>query len=191
MSETPSVMLEIGTPAPGFSLPEPATGNRVDRSDYQGQPLLVVFSCNHCPYVLQLIESFVEFANSAQKHGVGVVMISANDVAGYPQDGPEKMAEFARHHGFEFPYLYDESQQVARAYQAACTPDIYLFDSSHKLVYRGQYDASRPGNGVKVDGADLKSAVDALLTGNAISHEQIPSVGCNIKWRAGNEPEYF
>jgi peroxiredoxin len=191
MSETPSTMLEIGTQAPDFSLPDPASGATVSRSDYAGRPLLVVFSCNHCPYVLHIIDSFTGFANALPERGVGVVMISANDVANYPQDGPREMAEFARQHGLEFPYLYDESQQVARAYKAACTPDLYLFDAEHRLVYRGQYDASRPGNSIAVDGSDLKAAVDDLLSGREISAEQIPSVGCNIKWRAGNEPEYF
>lgn len=184
-------MLDIGTRAPDFTLPEAGSGKQVQLSDYNGRPLLVAFSCNHCPYVLHIIESFSAFANAALKRGIGVVMISANDATGYPQDGPQKMAEFAQQQGFEFPYLYDESQQVARAYQAACTPDLYLFDASHRLVYRGQYDGSRPGNAVVVDGADLEAAVDALLAGNAISTEQIPSVGCNIKWRAGNEAEYF
>jgi peroxiredoxin len=191
MSETPSTMLEIGTQAPDFSLPDPVSGNTVSRADYAGRPLLVVFSCNHCPYVLHIIDSFTEFANALPGRGVGAVMISANDVGNYPQDGPDKMAEFARERGFEFPYLYDESQQVARAYHAACTPDLYLFDADHRLVYRGQYDGSRPGNPVEVDGSDLKAAVDDLLAGREISGDQIPSVGCNIKWRAGNEPEYF
>ena len=191
MAETPSTMLEIGTPAPEFSLPDPASGRQVSLSDYTGQPLLVVFSCNHCPYVLHIIESFSDFANDARRRGVGVVMIGANDVAGYPADGPDKMAELAARIGFEFPYLYDESQQVAIAYRAACTPDIFLFDANHQLVYRGQYDGARPGNPVPVSGSDLKAAVDALLAGESISGEQIPSVGCNIKWRAGNEPDYF
>jgi peroxiredoxin len=188
MVQTPSTMLELGSEAADFTLPEPLTGNQVSLSDQQSKPLLVVFSCNHCPYVLHIIDSFVAFANAAQRRGIAVVMISSNDVAGYPQDSPLKMAEFARDHGFEFPYLHDESQQVATAYQAACTPDFYLFDAAHRLVYRGQYDGSRPGNQAPVSGADLQAAVEALLAGDAISSAQIPSVGCNIKWRAGSEP---
>ncbi len=191
MSETPSTMLEIGSQAQNFSLPEPATGKQVSLAEFSGKPLLVVFSCNHCPYVLHIIDSFTEFANQAQKRGLAVVMINSNDVAGYPADSPAKMIELARHHGFEFPYVYDQSQQVASAYRAACTPDFFLFDNSHRLVYRGQYDGSRPGNKVSVDGSDMRAAVDALFDATEIPAEQIPSVGCNIKWRAGNEPDYF
>ncbi len=191
MAQTPSTMLEIGTQAPSFTLPEPATGNEVSLDDYEGLPLLVVFSCNHCPYVLHIIESFARFGAQVQRAGLAVVMINANDVAGYPDDSPENMAELARSYGFEFPYLYDESQQVAAAYRAACTPDFFLFDNQHRLVYRGQYDGSRPGNNVTVDGRDMKAAIDALSSGNEIAGEQVPSVGCNIKWRAGNEPDYF
>jgi peroxiredoxin len=191
MAQTPSTMLQLGTPAPDFSLPEPCNGNTVSLSDYQDKPLLIVFSCNHCPYVLHIIDSFTEFANAAQHRGLGVVMISANDVAGYPDDSPDKMSQLARREGFEFPYLYDQSQQVAAAYAAACTPDFFLFDASHSLVYRGQYDEARPGNEAPVNGIDMKQAVDALLNGSAQSKEQIPSVGCNIKWRAGNQPDYF
>jgi len=191
MAETPSTMLGIGTQAPDFSLPDPASGNSVSLSDYSGKPLLVVFSCNHCPYVLHILESLTAFANEKQRQGLAVVMISANDVAGYPADGPEKMAALAQSYGFEFPYLYDESQQVALAYRAACTPDFFLFDGAHQLVYRGQYDGSRPGNQIAVDGSDMRAAVDSLLAGNAITGAQIPSVGCNIKWRDGNEPDYF
>jgi len=191
MSETPSTMMEIGTAAPDFALPEPRTGNTVALADFADQALLVVFSCNHCPYVLHILDSFTEFANGLRQRGVGVVMISANDVTGYPADGPDRMAELAAARGFEFPYLYDETQQVALAYRAACTPDFFLFDASHRLVYRGQYDASRPRNPAPVDGSDLKAAVEALLSGAAISSRQSPSVGCNIKWRAGNEPDYF
>jgi len=190
MAQTPSTMLGLGTSAADFSLPEPVTGNQVSLSDQQGKPLLVVFSCNHCPYVLHIIDSFVGLANAARRRGFAVVMINSNDVTGYPQDDPLKMAEFARDHGFEFPYLYDESQQIATAYQAACTPDFFLFDAAHRLVYRGQYDGSRPGNQEPVDGADLQAAVDAVLAGDAVTDAQIPSVGCNIKWRTDNQPVY-
>lgn len=191
MAQTPSTMLDIGTQAPEFTLPDTVSGGQVSLADYAGKPLLVIFSCNHCPYVLHILESLTEFANGAQNLGLGVVMVSANDVAGYPDDSPEKMAALSRRMGFEFPYLYDESQQVAIAYRAACTPDIFLFDADHRLAYRGQYDGARPGNDVPVTGSDLKAAVDALLGGGSIAAEQIPSVGCNIKWRAGNEPDYF
>lgn len=184
-------MLEIGTQAPDFMLPDTVSGNSVSLADYSGKPLLVVFSCNHCPYVLHILKSFTGFANEARQRGLGVVMISSNDVAGYPADSPEKMTALAESYGFEFPYCYDESQQVASAYRAACTPDFFLFDAEHKLVYRGQYDGARPGNQVEVDGRDMRGAVDALLEGGEISGNQIPSVGCNIKWRAGNEPDYF
>ena len=191
MAETPSTMLSIGTDAPDFTLPDTVSGNPVSLADFNGKPLLVVFSCNHCPYVLHILKSFTAFANEAQKQGLGVVMISANDVAGYPADSPEKMAELATSYGFEFPYCYDESQRVAIAYRAACTPDFFLFDAAHRLVYRGQDDGARPGNQVEVDGRDMRAAVDALLAGEPIAGEQIASVGCNIKWRAGNEPDYF
>ena len=191
MAQTPSTMLELGTLAPDFNLPEPASEKSVSLSDYRGNPLLVVFSCNHCPYVLHILESFSAFARDAQTRGLGVVMISANDIEGYPDDSPEKMVDLARKYGFGFPYLYDASQKVAIAYRAACTPDFFLFDRDHRLVYRGQYDSSRPGNAVTVTGHDLKTAVDALLDSGEIPADQIPSVGCNIKWLAGNEPDYF
>ena len=191
MARTPSTMLELGTPAPDFSLPEPASGKIVSLADFAGRPLLVVFSCNHCPFVLHIVDSFAGFANAAQARGLGIVMINANDVAGFPDDSPDRMVEFARQHGFEFPYLYDESQRSAIAYRAACTPDFFLFDAGHRLVYRGQYDGARPGNGVEISGEDLGAAVDALLAGDPISPDQVPSIGCNIKWRAGNEPDYF
>jgi len=190
MVQTPSTMLDLGTGAPDFTLPEPVTGNQVSLSDQQGKPLLVVFSCNHCPYVLHIIDSFVSLANAVRRRGFAVVMISSNDVTGYPQDGPLKMAEFARDHGFEFPYLYDEFQQIAIAYQAACTPDFFLFDAAHQLAYRGQFDGSRPGNQEPVDGSDLQAAIDAILAGDAVTDAQIPSVGCNIKWRADSQPVY-
>jgi len=191
MSRTASTMLEIGTSAPDFKLPEPTKGRLVCLDDYQDKPLLVVFSCNHCPYVIHILESFTEFANDIQSQGISVVMINANDVDNYADDSPEKMTSLAKLYGFEFPYLYDESQSIALAYRAACTPDFFLFDQQHKLVYRGQYDGARPGNNVQVSGMDLKSACDALLSNRLLSTNQMPSMGCNIKWRIDNEPDYF
>lgn len=192
MARTPSTMLELGVSAPEFSLPEPLTGQRRTLAEFEGgKGLLVLFICNHCPFVLHILDSLVGFCREYQAKGLDVLAISANDVESYPDDSPEKMAELARSHGFTFPYLYDESQEVAKAYQAACTPDLYLFDAGHRLVYRGQYDGSRPGNDVPVSGADLRAAVDALLAGEAISPDQSPSLGCNIKWKPGMEPDYF
>ena len=191
MSRTPSTMLELGTRAPDFDLPDPLSGGSVSLSDYRDMPLLIVFSCNHCPYVLHLLKSFAEYAREAQKSGLSVVMINANDIDNYPADSPEKMIDLAKEYDLDFPYLYDESQQVAMAYRAACTPDFFLFDSQHRLVYRGQYDASRPGKDEEITGVDLKSACQALLEDNTISAQQLPSMGCNIKWRAGNEPHYL
>jgi len=184
-------MLELGTRAPDFDLPEPLSGGSVSLSDYRDMPLLIVFSCNHCPYVLHLLKSFAEYAREAQKSGLSVVMINANDIDNYPADSPEKMIDLASEYELDFPYLYDESQQAAMAYRAACTPDFFLFNSQHRLVYRGQYDASRPGNDEKITGVDLKTACQALLEDKAISAQQLPSMGCNIKWRAGNEPHYL
>lgn len=191
MTRTPSTMLAIGTQAPDFSLPDPASGELVANTDFEGKPLLVIFSCNHCPYVLHILDALARLANQWQRRGLGVVMINANDSVAYPDDSPEKMLRLSEQKGFEFAYLFDASQQVARAYQAACTPDFFLFDASHALVYRGQFDASRPGNDVPIDGRDLSAAVEALLNGAPPINEQLPSMGCNIKWRAGNEPEYF
>ena len=191
MARTESTMLELTTPAPGFSLPEPASGKTVKLADFSGKPLLVVFSCNHCPFVLHILRQFAAFADEYQAKGLAIVMINANDVANYADDSPEKMVELVDQYALHFPYLYDESQQVAMAYHAACTPDFFLFDEAHRLVYRGQFDGARPGNDVPVTGQDLKQAVDALLVGATIPEPQIPSLGCNIKWKAGNEPEYF
>lgn len=191
MSRTPSTMLELGTRAPDFSLPEPVSGRVVSRADFEGRPLLVAFICNHCPYVLLIRDAFVRAAAEFQARGVGVVAISANDPANYPEDGPEMMAEEAVRHGFGFSYLFDETQQVAKDYRAACTPDLFLFNARHELFYRGQFDASRPGNQVTPTGADLRAALDALLAGDPPPADQRPSLGCNIKWRLGNEPDYF
>ncbi len=191
MTRTPSTMLEIGTKAPDFNLPNPASGNNVTLPDFEDRPLLVVFSCNHCPYVIHILKSFTEYANTGQQQGLSVVMINANDVNNYPADSTENMVSLSRDYSFEFPYIYDESQSVAIAYKAACTPDFFLFNNHHELVYRGQYDDSRPGNNMPITGQDLKAASAALLSGNPVPDHQSPSMGCNIKWRPGNEPEYY
>jgi peroxiredoxin len=191
MAETPSTMLATGTAAPPFSLPDLA-GKRVSLDDFKQAPaLLVAFICNHCPYVKHIRAKFAEAARDYQARGAAVVAISSNDVEAYPDDSPQKMAEEAKLAGYTFPYLYDETQEIAKAYQAACTPDFFLFDRSRRLVYRGQFDDSRPSNGRPVTGKDLTAAVDAVLAGRAVSSDQRPSVGCNIKWKRGNAPEYF
>ncbi len=183
-------MLPLGTIAPDFRLPD-THGRTVTLADFNGKPaLLVIFLCNHCPYVKHIRAGLAQLARDYQPHGVGIVGINANDVANYPADSPAKMAEEVKAAGYTFPYLYDESQAVAKAYRAACTPDIYLFDQARRLVYRGQFDASRPGNGIPVTGSDLRAALDAVLAGQPVSAAQTPSIGCNIKWKPGNEPKY-
>jgi peroxiredoxin len=190
MARTESTMLELGTLAPEFILHD-ANGERVSLADFAQAPgLLVMFICNHCPFVQHIRAELANFAQEYQNQGLAVVAISSNDVANFPDDSPEKMAEEKSAFGYTFPYLYDESQAVAKAYRAACTPDFFLFDQARKLVYRGQFDDSRPGNGIPVSGRDLRGAADALLTGDRISSTQKASVGCNIKWKAGNEPDY-
>lgn len=191
MAVTPSTMLALGTRAPDFELPEPLTGNTVSRADFEGQPLLVMFICNHCPYVKHLRDALAAFGRTYRDQGLAIVAISANDVAARPEDGPEHMAKEAQDAGFTFPYLYDESQNTAKAYRAACTPDFFLFDAEHRLVYRGQFDDSRPGNDAPVTGEDLRAAADAVLAGRPAAAEQKPSIGCNIKWQPGNEPDYY
>lgn len=183
-------MLPLGTLAPDFSLPN-VDGRLVSREQFTGKPLLVVFMCNHCPFVVHLRSALAQFADDYQKKGLAVVGISSNDVGAYPQDGPERMKVEAASAGYNFPYVYDAAQDVAKAYRAACTPDFFLFDQAHRLVYRGQFDSSRPGNGIPVSGADLKAACDAVLSRQPVSTEQRPGIGCNIKWRPGNEPEYY
>jgi peroxiredoxin len=184
-------MLPLGTAAPEFTLPDPG-GRKVSLKDFAQAPaVLVVFLCNHCPFVKHVRVEFAELAREYQAKGVAVVAINSNDVVSYPQDGPEKMAEESKTFGYTFPYLVDESQTVAKAYHAACTPDFYVFDKNHKLQYRGQMDGSRPGNSVPVTGTDLRAALDAVLAGRTPSSNQKPSIGCNIKWKRGNEPEYF
>lgn len=191
MAETPSTMLPLGTKAPAFRLPDPQ-GKVVASDDFRDAPaFLVVFICNHCPFVKHIRSHFADLAREYQARGVGIVGISSNDVESYPQDGPEQMAEEAKQAGYVFPYLYDETQEVATAYHAACTPDIYLFDRDQRLVYRGQFDDSRPGNGRPVTGADLRGALEAVLTGKPVPSAQKPSIGCNIKWKRGNAPDYF
>jgi peroxiredoxin len=192
MALTPSTMLPLGTAAPDFRLPEPATGRTLALADFAAAPVLVVaFLCNHCPYVKHLGAALAAFGAECADQGVAVVAVSANDAVKYPADAPELMAAEARSAGWSFPYLFDESQAVARAYRAACTPDFFVFDAQRRLAYRGQFDDSRPGNGRPVTGADLRAAVSALLAGQPVSARQIPSMGCNIKWKPGNEPDYF
>jgi peroxiredoxin len=191
MVETPSTMLPLGTRAPHFSLPD-TEGNTVSLDDFRNaSALLVIFMCNHCPFVKHILRQLVDVVKEYQAKGVAVVGINSNDVASFPEDRPERMAQVARQMGFTFSYLYDESQEVARAYRAACTPDFFLFDGNRKLVYRGQMDGSRPGNTIPVTGSDLRKAVDALLQGKPVAKDQKPSMGCNIKWKSGNEPDYF
>ena len=185
-------MLPLGTAAPDFSLLNPVTGETVSLANFKGAPgLVVMFICNHCPYVKHLRSAIADFGRECQEKGVAVVAISSNDVANYPDDSPELMVTEAKDAGYVFPYLYDESQEAALNYRAACTPDFYLFDKDFKLVYRGQFDDSRPRNDVPVTGKDLRGAVDALIAGSAQAEEQIPSLGCNIKWKPGGEPDYF
>jgi thiol-disulfide isomerase/thioredoxin len=184
-------MLELGTTAPYFSLPEPATGRTVSLGDFDdAKALVVVFMCNHCPFVKHIAGELARFARDYAAKGIATVGINANDVASYPDDNPERMAEEVERRGYVFPYLYDEQQEIALAFRAACTPDFYLFDTDRRLVYRGRFDASTPGNKEPVTGADLRAACDALLDSRPFPAEQHPSMGCNIKWKAGNEPAY-
>jgi len=192
MAAVNSTMLDLGTKAPHFTLPDPY-GKKFSIGDVKGEKgLLVMFICNHCPFVKLIKEELARFAKQYQQKGIGIVAISANDAGNYPDDSPGKMKEDAEKYGYTFPYLYDESQETAKAYSAACTPDFFLFDDKLELVYRGQFDDARPGNDREVTGVDLRKAADALLKGEKIPEsEQKPSIGCNIKWKKGNEPEYF
>ena len=191
MARQASRMLPLGTPAPTFALPDVSTGRSVAPADFAtSRLLLVVFICNHCPFVKHILDGLIGFARDYGTRGVAVVAISSNDITSHPDDAPTEMARVARLKGFTFPYLYDESQEVAKAYQAVCTPDFFLFDRDRRLAYRGQFDASSPGNGIPVTGADLRAACDALLGGKPPAREQTPSVGCSIKWRAGQAPDW-
>ncbi len=185
-----STMLDLGTAAPGFSLRD-GTGRVHNLEDFAASPaLLVAFICNHCPYVKHVLDGFVRFAAEYRSRGLATVAISSNDIDTHPADAPPEMAKLAQARGFTFPYLYDESQQVAKAFRAVCTPEFYLFDRNRRLVYRGQFDGSRPNSQTPVTGADLRAAADALLAGGAPAAAQIPSAGCGIKWKRGNAPDW-
>jgi len=191
MAETPSTMLALGTPMPAFRLPDPS-GKWVSSKDFKEAPaVLVAYICNHCPYVKHIRSHFAQLARDYQAKGVAVVGINSNDAKEHPDDSPEMMAKEIRTMGYSFPYLYDETQEAAKAYRAACTPDFFLFDRERRLVYRGQMDDSRPGSNRPVTGTDLRAALDAVLAGKPVSANQKPSLGCNIKWKRGNEPDYF
>lgn len=191
MANTPSTMAPLGSAAPDFRLPDTA-GTLVSLGDFAEAPaLLVIFLCNHCPFVKHIRGGLAWFAREYQARGLAIVAISSNDVQAYPDDSPAKMAEEVRNAGYSFPFLYDETQTVAQAYGAACTPDFFLYDRARRLVYRGQFDDSRPSNTHPVTGADLRAATDAVLDGRPVPADQKPSLGCNIKWKMGNEPAYF
>jgi thiol-disulfide isomerase/thioredoxin len=193
MVQTASDMLPLGTRAPDFRLPDVVSGREVSLDGQPaGRPLLVMFICNHCPYVVHVRDEFTRLQDDYGDR-LAIVAINSNDVEAHPDDGPEHMRELAEKLGWRFPFLFDESQEVAKAYHAACTPDFFLFstDFERRLQYRGQLDGSRPGNSVPVTGSDLRTAIDALLCAHKVSDDQRPSMGCNIKWRPGNEPDYF
>jgi peroxiredoxin len=194
MARTPSVMVDLGTPAPDFHLPDVVTGKMISLDTFADKTgLLVMFICRHCPYVKHIQHELAQLGRDYQDKDLGIVAISANDAEKYPEDSPESLKEMAKELGFTFPFCYDETQAVAKAYQAACTPDFYLFDRERKLVYRGQFDDSRPKSDppIPVTGKDLRAAIDALLSGQSISPDQRASIGCNIKWKPGNEPDYY
>jgi len=191
MVRTPSTMLPLGTTAADFSLLD-VSGRTLTWKDVAGeQGTVVMFICNHCPFVKHVADELARLGHEYMPRGIGMVAISSNDVATHPADSPEQMVHEAEQRGYPFPYLFDETQDVAKAYRAACTPDFYVFDRDAKLVYRGQLDASRPDSGIPVTGADLRAAVEAVLAGTPVAADQTPSIGCNIKWRAGSEPDYF
>ncbi len=191
MVDTPSTMLALGTSAPDFTLPD-TSGKIVSRDDFAEAPaLLVMFISNHCPFVQHVADELARLGRDYRDRSVAIVAICSNDVQNYPDDAPAFMARFAAQRGFTFPVLQDESQSVAQAYHAACTPDLFLFGPDRRLAYRGQLDGARPGNGVATDGRDLRAALEAVLAGEPVPQPQLPSMGCNIKWKAGNEPGYF
>jgi peroxiredoxin len=192
MAATASTMLPLGTEIPAFSLRDAVAGDLVSPAGVRGEHgLLVMFICSHCPFVHHVLAELTRLTAEYQPSGIGVIAINSNDVEAYPQDGPGKMKQLAEEQGWRFPFAFDETQEVAKTFRAACTPDFYLFDEDLRLVYRGQLDDSRPNSEVPVSGGDLRSALDALLAGKAVSSDQKPSLGCNIKWAKGREPEYF
>ena len=192
MSLTPSTMLDLGTTAPDFKLPDVVTGKTISLATFAGKKaFLAIFLSKHCPYVKHIQQELTKLGKDYASKDIGIVAISPNDVKNYPDDSPDNLKQMATSLGFAFPVTYDESQSAAKAYTAACTPDFFLFDKSRKLVYRGQLDESRPDSGKPVTGKDLRAAIEAVLTGKPVSTDQRPSMGCNVKWKAGNEPAYF
>jgi len=192
MARTPSTMADLGVPANHFNLTDTVSGGTVSLSSFAGKKgLLIMFICNHCPFVVHVKDQLAKLGQDYKDADLGIVAISSNDAEKYPEDSPEKMKAFAAANGFAFPYLFDDDQSVAKMYKASCTPDFFLYDESRLLAYRGQLDSSRPSNDEPNDGADLRAAIDAVLRGEQPSAEQKPSIGCNIKWKPGNEPEYF
>jgi peroxiredoxin len=187
-----STMLALGTPAPAFQLTDTLSGDSVSLDTFAGKTvLLVMFICPHCPFVKHIQHALAALGRDYAAQPLGIAAISSNDVAQFPEDGPDGLRRMASDLGFRFPYCFDETQEVAKAYTAACTPDFFLFDASRRLAYRGQFDSSRPSNAIPVTGSDLRAAIDALLAGKPVSPEQHPSIGCNIKWKPGNEPAYY
>ena len=192
MALTPSTMLELGTSAPNFRLPDVVSNQTISLSDFQGKKaLLVMFICRHCPFVKHVQSEIAKIGKDYTPKDVGIIAISSNNIETHPDDAPGKLKAMASELGFNFPYCYDATQGVAKSYTAACTPDFFLFNSEFKLVYRGQLDDSRPGNNKPLNGSDLRAALDAVLAGKTVSEKQQPSIGCNIKWKPGNEPAYF
>lgn len=191
MAETPSTMIDLGTRAPDFSLQDAVSGRTVTLDDLEGPALLVMFVCNHCPFVIHVRDELTRLCDEYGKRGVAIAAVNSNSIESHPQDGPEHMKSLARELGWTFPFLFDASQEVAKAYRAACTPDFFVFDKDRRLVYRGQLDDSRPSTTVPVTGRDLRRALDAVLDGQPPIAPQHASIGCNIKWKPGNEPDYF
>jgi len=192
MTLTPSIMLPLGTEAPDFHLKDVVSGSEFSLATFAGKrALLVMFICRHCPFVKHIKKELAQIGKDYKEKNIGIIAISANDITEYPEDAPDSLKQMAKEEGYTFPYCYDETQKVAKAYTAACTPEFFLFDDERKLVYRGQLDDSRPSNGLPVTGKDLRAAINAILSNQPISQHQRPSIGCNIKWKRGNEPSYF